>query len=203
MASLTVVIFSAASSGISTPNSSSKAITSSTMSRLSAPRSSMKLASGVTLSSSTPRCSTTIFLTRSGVSVISCPLEAGLGFPVALMNAAQAGKGSGETVAPPPKRRYDSRETERGAVRVGSFGPLIVGALALVLAACGDGDRTAETPTGVAEFTTIDFANVANYSAPKLPAYFDQTVAALDNSPASNAASDRVATLGRVLFYDL
>ncbi len=55
----------------------------------------------------------------------------------------------------------------------------------------------------MAEITTIDFANVANYSAPTLPAYFDQTVAALDNSPASNAINDRVATLGRVLFYDL
>src|SRR3954468_16416175 len=70
MASLTVVIFSAASSGISSPNSSSKAMTSSTMSRLSAPRSSMKLASSVTLLSSTPRCSTTIFLTRSAVSLM-------------------------------------------------------------------------------------------------------------------------------------
>ena len=28
-------------------------------------------------------------------------------------------------------------------------------------------------------------------------------MAALDNSPASNAVDDRVATLGRVLFYDL
>src|SRR5690348_12363533 len=70
IASRTVVIFSAASSGISTPNSSSNAMTSSTMSRLSAPRSSMKLASSVTLSGSTPRCSTTIFLTRSEVSLI-------------------------------------------------------------------------------------------------------------------------------------
>src|SRR5262245_43123195 len=43
-ASPTVRIVSAASSGISQPNSSSKAITSSTVSRLSAPRSSMKLA---------------------------------------------------------------------------------------------------------------------------------------------------------------
>ena len=65
IASRTVVIFSAASSGISTPNSSSNAMTSSTMSRLSAPRSSMKLASSVTFSASTPRCSTTIFFTRS------------------------------------------------------------------------------------------------------------------------------------------
>lgn len=56
--------------------------------------------------------------------------------------------------------------TERGAVRVGSFGRLIVSALTLALAACGDGERAAETPAGVAEFTTIDFANVANYSEP-------------------------------------
>ena len=44
---------SAASSGISQPNSSSKAMTSSTVSKLSAPRSSMKLAFSVTLSAST------------------------------------------------------------------------------------------------------------------------------------------------------
>src|SRR3569623_204702 len=61
---------SAASSGISIPNSSSKAITSSTVSRLSAPRSSMKEAFSVTLSASTFRCSTTIFFTRSAVSLI-------------------------------------------------------------------------------------------------------------------------------------
>src|ERR1700751_5972849 len=69
-ASLTVTIFSAASSGISHPNSSSKAITSSTVSRLSAPRSSIKLAFSVTFVSSTPKCSTTIFLTRSETSLI-------------------------------------------------------------------------------------------------------------------------------------
>ena len=85
-------------------------------------------------------------------------------------------------------------------MRLGSMGRLIVSALAVALAAC---DRPIDTPEGVAEFTTIDFANVANYSNPRLPAYFDETVAALDNSPASNAVNDRVATLGRVLFYDL
>ena len=53
------------------PNSSSNAITSSTVSRLSAPRSSMKDAPSTTLASSTPRCSTTIFLTRSAMSLIS------------------------------------------------------------------------------------------------------------------------------------
>src|SRR6202022_1191400 len=73
VASPTVKIVSAASSGISQPNSSSNAITSSTVSRLSAPRSSMKLALSTTFSGSTPRCSTTIFLTRSPISLIVQP----------------------------------------------------------------------------------------------------------------------------------
>src|SRR5664279_347166 len=71
---------SAASSGLSQWNSSSKAITSSTVSRLSAPRSSMKLAPSTTFSGSTPRCSTTIFFTRSPMSLIvqtSCFLDLG------------------------------------------------------------------------------------------------------------------------------
>src|SRR5262249_16284415 len=51
-------------------------MTSSTVSRLSAPRSSMKLAFSVTFSGSTPRCSTTIFFTRSGISLIAPPFVA-------------------------------------------------------------------------------------------------------------------------------
>ena len=73
----------------------------------------------------------------------------------------------------------------------------------LALAACGRDNAQPTTPAGVAAATRIDFAHVANYAAPPLPAYFDETVAALDNSPASNPADDRVATLGRVLFHDL
>ncbi len=73
----------------------------------------------------------------------------------------------------------------------------------LALAACSRETTQPSTPAGVAAATTIDFAHVANYAAPPLPAYFDDTVAALDNSPASNPANDRMATLGRVLFYDL
>jgi NAD(P)-dependent dehydrogenase (short-subunit alcohol dehydrogenase family) len=65
----------------------SKAMTSSTMSRLSAPRSSMKLASSVTFSPSTPRCSTTIFFTRSAVSLILMP------FPSVAFAAALAARG--------------------------------------------------------------------------------------------------------------
>jgi len=85
------------------------------------------------------------------------------------------------------------------------MGWLVASALTLALAACGGGGNPQRpvTPAGVAEATTIDFANIANYSAPKLPAYFDRTVTALDNSPTSSALNDRVATLGRVLFYDL
>ncbi len=103
---------------------------------------------------------------------------------------------------------------------------LIVGLAAIALAGCGGGGTTVAgggaattpaptpspaptppspppaTPAGVADFTTIDFASVANYSLPTLPIYFDQTVTALDNTPAGNAINDRIATLGRVLFYD-
>ena len=80
---------------------------------------------------------------------------------------------------------------------------LIGTAAILALAACGGEHAPPSTPPAVAAATTIDFAQVSNYAAPGLPAYFDETVAALDNSPASNPIDDRVATLGRVLFHDL
>lgn len=78
-------------------------------------------------------------------------------------------------------------------------------ALALGFAGCrGRGAADASsTPAGVAAATTIDFTNVANYARPNLPAYFDGSTNELDNSPADNAINDRVASLGRVLFYDL
>src|ERR1700757_1279896 len=60
----TVVIFSASSSGISVSNSSSRAITSSTVSSESAPRSSTNADSFLISASLTPSCSATIFLTR-------------------------------------------------------------------------------------------------------------------------------------------
>lgn len=80
---------------------------------------------------------------------------------------------------------------------------LTLAAAVLALAACGGDSAEPPTPAGVTAATRIDFAHVANYAAPPLPAYFDETVAALDNSPASNPIDDRVATLGRVLFHDL
>src|SRR5437588_1330555 len=68
-ASLTFLIFSASSSEISTPNSSSKAMISSTWSSESAPRSSTNEASEVTSSASTPSCSTMIDLTLSSTDI--------------------------------------------------------------------------------------------------------------------------------------
>src|SRR5512135_2825800 len=73
IASPTVVIFSASSSGISTPNSSSSAITSSTVSRESAPKSFTKEDSFLTSDSFTPSCSATIFLTRCSLDIPDSP----------------------------------------------------------------------------------------------------------------------------------
>src|SRR5881296_3704967 len=72
-ASLTVVIFSASSSGTSMPKASSNAITNSTWSSESAPKSSTKDAVGVTSASSTPSCSTIICFTRSSTLAIPIP----------------------------------------------------------------------------------------------------------------------------------
>jgi cytochrome c peroxidase len=101
-------------------------------------------------------------------------------------------------------------------------------ALPLALAACGGSDSSGTTaagtaatptaaaptpvapatpaapttPTTVSSVLTIDFATPLNYAASALPAYYDGTVVTLDNTPANNAITDRIATLGRVLFYD-
>lgn len=83
-------------------------------------------------------------------------------------------------------------------MRVGIMTRLIASTAMLALVACGSA-----TPKGVSDATTVEFANVADYSAPVLPAYFDRTAAALDHSPRPGPADNRVATLGRVLFYDL
>src|SRR3989442_617983 len=70
MASLTVLIFSASSSGISIPKASSKAMTSSMVSRESAPRSSTNDAAAVTSPSLTPSWSTMIDFTFSCTEAI-------------------------------------------------------------------------------------------------------------------------------------
>ena len=86
-------------------------------------------------------------------------------------------------------------------------------ALLLALGGCGGGSSTstnavvAQTPVSlttaaVSEYTTLNLNTLANYAAPVLPAYYDDTTTALDNTPNNNAINDKVASLGRVLFYD-
>ena len=88
------------------------------------------------------------------------------------------------------------------------FIKLFLVALCASMIACGGGasststNTSVTTPAGVSDFTTLNLSTLANYAAPSLPAYYDATVVALDNTPANNAIIDKVATLGRVLFYD-
>src|SRR5450432_1814709 len=77
MASCTVRIFSASSSGISMSKASSRAITSSTVSSESAPRSSTKKALAVTSPSSTPSCSMIICFTFSSTAAMFLLVTAG------------------------------------------------------------------------------------------------------------------------------
>jgi cytochrome c peroxidase len=83
--------------------------------------------------------------------------------------------------------------------------------MCLGLASCGGGStpiasqETATeltTPASVSAITTLNLSALANYAAPVLPAYYDGTVLALDNTPDTNVITNKVATLGRVLFYD-
>ncbi len=77
--------------------------------------------------------------------------------------------------------------------------------LVMTLTACGGGTATAplaETPLTVANTLNLDLRALANYAAPALPAYYDADTLALDNTPAADPVSDKLATLGRVLFYD-
>src|ERR1017187_3288697 len=86
MACWTVVIFSASSSGISHSNSSSRAITSSTVSSESAPKSSTNEDSFLMSASLTPNCSATIFLTRCSMfSIYDSFPEIGCGENLAIL----------------------------------------------------------------------------------------------------------------------
>ncbi len=58
------------------------------------------------------------------------------------------------------------------------------------------------TPASVSAVLALDFANLVEYAPAGLPAYYDGTVTALDNTPADNGLNNRIAMLGRVLFYD-
>jgi cytochrome c peroxidase len=88
---------------------------------------------------------------------------------------------------------------------------LLILSMCLGLASCGGGstsntntETTTEliTPASVSAITTLNLSALANYAAPVLPAYYDGTVLALDNTPNTNVITNKVATLGRVLFYD-
>jgi len=81
--------------------------------------------------------------------------------------------------------------------------------LSAVLVGCGGGSSSStstitavNTPSGIEEYTTLSLTSLSNYAAPVLPAYYDGSVAALENTPANSAIVDKLATLGRVLFYD-
>ncbi len=80
-----------------------------------------------------------------------------------------------------------------------------------LLASCGGGGSvaptveaaaTVTTPAAVSSVLTVNFAAIANYAAPTLPAYYDAAVAATDNTPAVDPVNDKIASVGRVLFYD-
>lgn len=95
-----------------------------------------------------------------------------------------------------------------------------------MLSACGGGDSAPPTtgtagvptptptpsptpsPTGgdanaiVQQFLRLDLDALDNYANPALPAYYDNTVDAIDNTPNNDPVTDPLATLGRVLFYD-
>lgn len=58
------------------------------------------------------------------------------------------------------------------------------------------------TPSSVSATLNLDFSKPDNYAAQVLPAHYDATVAASDNTPRNDPVNDRIATLGRVLFYD-
>jgi cytochrome c peroxidase len=86
------------------------------------------------------------------------------------------------------------------------------GAIALLscaLLACGGGSSAPTTaPTvvvntglsaGAAAKLNLNLNALDNFSGPALPAHYQGLAT---NTPANNAASDKIATLGRVLFYD-
>ena len=79
---------------------------------------------------------------------------------------------------------------------------LAIASLALTLFGCGGGSSAPPTPTAVETTLNLDLQNLANYAAPALPLYYDASVLATDNTPGTDPVDDKIATLGRVLFYD-
>ena len=54
----------------------------------------------------------------------------------------------------------------------------------------------------VASALNLNLNALENYAAPALPLYYDAAVQASDNTPGNDPVSNRIATLGRVLFHD-
>lgn len=102
----------------------------------------------------------------------------------------------------------------------------LAAALSLMIAGCG-GEDTATAPTSTAptpspspspsptptdpavaanaiiqQYLALDLTQLANYANPALPAYYDNTVNQIDNTPANDPVNDALATLGQVMFYD-
>lgn len=105
-------------------------------------------------------------------------------------------------------------------------------ALTLVLTACGGGEASSATGGGgtavatptptptatptptptttgneeanaiIQAYLRLDLDALDNYANPVLPAYYDDTVFADDNTPNADPVTDELAMLGRVLFYD-
>jgi cytochrome c peroxidase len=85
---------------------------------------------------------------------------------------------------------------------------------AFILSSCGGGGSTTATPTsptpaslvglsdGAYAFLKLNLNALSNFVNPVLPAHYDADVKALDNTPTNNIASDKIATLGQVLFFD-
>jgi cytochrome c peroxidase len=76
-----------------------------------------------------------------------------------------------------------------------------------VAAATPDPLATATTGTKALSVTAsgwldLDLLRLANYASPALPVHYDGRVRAIDNTPLADPVSNRVATLGRVLFND-
>jgi cytochrome c peroxidase len=95
-------------------------------------------------------------------------------------------------------------------LRLLALGSAAIIIFAAGLSACGGGGSST-TPTAqtsdtahpaVSAALTLNLNALDNYAAPALPVHYDAAVLAADNTPRRNPVSDRVATLGRVLFHD-
>lgn len=96
----------------------------------------------------------------------------------------------------------------------GSSSPLVVKGLTngstyacTVAATNSAGTGTPSVPlqalaSAVPAVLSINMASPDNYVQPATPAHYDADLTALDNTPRNDQPTDRIATLGRVLFYD-